>query len=98
MQEELLERTVLGRLIRQATKYARLRTMHPLVGYVAAGMRIWVQNGLVSSEEAHRFEENLLAAAMELKLAPLQETRDHAGSAAKAATNPRARTRQSRGG
>lgn len=96
--EELIERTVLGRLIRQATQYARLRTMHPLVGYVAAGMRIWVQNGLVTTEQARKFEENLLAAAMELALAPLQETRDHAGSAAKAASNPRARSRGPRGG
>lgn len=83
--DELLERTQLGRLVRQATQFARLRTMHPLVGYVGAAMRGWVSNGMVTSEQARKFDEALIAAGAELSLAPVADNRDFAGTAAKQA-------------
>lgn len=60
----------LSRLVRQATQFARLRTLNPLVGYVGAAIGLWERHGLVEVQELNEFEEALIAAGMELSLAP----------------------------
>ena len=83
-----MEHTMLARLVRQATQYARLRTTNPLVGFVGAALRIWVVNGLVTQEQAKAFDEALLQAGTELALAPQPQARNHEAAAAKGAARP----------
>jgi len=78
-----MNRTQLGRIMRQATQQARLRTLSPLVGYVGAAVDLWRQHGLVTEEEGRAFRDALVAAGMELVLAPQELAVDEAAVAAK---------------
>lgn len=81
--------TQLGRIMRQATQQARLRTLSPLVGYVGAAVDLWRTHGLVTEEEARAFRDALVAAGAELALAPQVVVVDPAAAAAKARVGAR---------
>ena len=83
--------TQLGRIMRQATQQARLRTLSPLVGYVGAAVDIWRQHGLVTEEEARAFRDALAAAGAELALSPQIVVVDPVAAATKAGVAERQR-------
>jgi len=88
--------TQIGRIMRQATQQARLRTLSPVVGYVGAAVDIWRQHGLVTEEEVRAFRDALAAAGAELALAPAVVTVDPTVSARKAAAGARQRAPEGR--
>lgn len=83
--------TQLGRIMRQATQHARMRTLSPLVGYVGAAVDIWRWHGLVTEEESRAFKDALAAAGAELSLAPQVVVVDPEVAARKAAVVGRQR-------
>lgn len=91
----MVDNNQLARLVRKATGFARVGVMgkpHELWTLIIVGLGAWkwVQHGLVPREEVEKFEEAVLAAGMELGLAPATVNLDEAAVAAKRAAATRA--------